>query len=31
MFEVHGELHLAVTRTDPGQGILSSLENCEAR
>jgi hypothetical protein len=31
MFEVHGELHLAVTRTDPGQGIPASLENCEAR
>jgi len=31
MFNVHGELRLAVTRTDPSRGIFALLEGCEAR
>jgi hypothetical protein len=31
VFDVHGELHLAVTRSNPGQGIFSLFDGCEAR
>jgi len=30
-FDIHGEIHLAVTRSDPGRGILAHFANCEAR
>ena len=31
VFDVHGELHIAATRSDPGRGILSLFNGCEAR
>jgi len=30
-FDIHGEIHLTVTRSDPGRGILAHFVNCEAR
>jgi hypothetical protein len=31
VFEVHGELHMAVTRSDPGRGLFSLFNGCEAK
>ena len=31
VYEVHGELHITATRSDPGRGILSLFNGCEAR
>ena len=31
VFDVHGELRIAITYSDPGQGIFSLFNQCEAR